>query len=557
MATTVVVPRSNAIANRRVVVSPGSTAISSSSHTTAVTSNSPRAGSCRACARRRARRAARGRRAPSSTRSTSERWSSSDGSSSTRWRFCTAGRRITWRPTPTSAAFGRVCSGGTCTTRSSRAGARQASRQPVAQLVRAERARVDRAHRHVAVLDPHLALLARAVAAARRVDRHAVPARGVEDRRAARHAHVRAVGLEAQAHARRAVDGGRGHVAARCRLARAVGGDPAARPRRRGRAAGPPRARFHAHLGGAHDRARQAGGHRHRQERGVEHVPLRQPERDVGRAQAHVHAERVADQADRLQRRRDRLGVGADGHRQRVDDRRPRAGSRGRRPPTRSWSRSPAAAAASRGCRSRRWPGRSPPRRGAPPAAGSPRAARPRRSPSSPAPCPRRRRARPPAPRSPTSRCRSGRRPSPASVCSIVGQQLGLVDQRDAGVDVEHVGAGLDLRGVSSCDRREVAALELLGELLAPGRVDALADDAERLVDADRDGLGPRSAGRCPSGRHHVAPPSISSLAFLTAGRRVGRVAVGADGVGVLLRDRRAADHHDHLVADAGLLRAR
>ena len=29
-------------------------------------------------------------------------------------RFCTDGRRITWRPTPTSAAFGRVCSGGTC-----------------------------------------------------------------------------------------------------------------------------------------------------------------------------------------------------------------------------------------------------------------------------------------------------------------------------------------------------------------------------------------------------------------------------------------------------------
>ena len=42
----------------------------------------------------------------------------------------TAGRRITWRPTPTSAAFGRVCSGGTVTSRSSLAIARQASRQP-------------------------------------------------------------------------------------------------------------------------------------------------------------------------------------------------------------------------------------------------------------------------------------------------------------------------------------------------------------------------------------------------------------------------------------------
>ena len=39
VATTVVVPRSNAIANRRAVVSPGSRSISSWSHTTAVTSN--------------------------------------------------------------------------------------------------------------------------------------------------------------------------------------------------------------------------------------------------------------------------------------------------------------------------------------------------------------------------------------------------------------------------------------------------------------------------------------------------------------------------------------
>ena len=37
---------------------------------------------------------------------------------------------MTWRPTPASAALGRVCSGGTSTTRSSRAAARQASRQP-------------------------------------------------------------------------------------------------------------------------------------------------------------------------------------------------------------------------------------------------------------------------------------------------------------------------------------------------------------------------------------------------------------------------------------------
>ncbi len=37
---------------------------------------------------------------------------------------------MTWRPTPASAAFGRVCSGGTSTTRSPRACARHASRHP-------------------------------------------------------------------------------------------------------------------------------------------------------------------------------------------------------------------------------------------------------------------------------------------------------------------------------------------------------------------------------------------------------------------------------------------
>ena len=67
-------------------------------------------------------------------------------------------------------------------------------------------------------------------------------------------------------------------------------------------------------------------------------------------------------------------------------------------------------------------------------------------------------------------------------------QQLGLVDERDAGVDVEHVGAGLHLGEGVDGHGRQVAAAQLLGERLAPGRVDALADDAERLVVADDDG---------------------------------------------------------------------
>ena len=67
-------------------------------------------------------------------------------------------------------------------------------------------------------------------------------------------------------------------------------------------------------------------------------------------------------------------------------------------------------------------------------------------------------------------------------------QQLGLVDERDAGVDVEHVGAGLHLGEGVDRHGREVAAAQLLGERLAPRGVDALADDAERLVVADDDG---------------------------------------------------------------------
>ena len=43
-------------------------------------------------------------------------------------------------------------------------------------------------------------------------------------------------------------------------------------------------------------------------------------------------------------------------------------------------------------------------------------------------------------------------------------QQLGLVDERDAGVDVEHVGAGLGLGDRVGGDRRQVAVAQLLGE---------------------------------------------------------------------------------------------
>ena len=164
---------------------------------------------------------ARGSRSSSAScrRSKSERWSSIVGSVSTRWRFCTAGRRITWRPTPTSAAFGRVCSGGTSITSSPRAGARQASRQPSRSSSGVNARGSTARDRHVALEHAHLALLARAVAAAGRVDRDAVPARRVEHRRAARHAHLRALGLEPQPRALGPVE--RGHRLDQLRLARA------------------------------------------------------------------------------------------------------------------------------------------------------------------------------------------------------------------------------------------------------------------------------------------------------------------------------------------------
>ena len=68
-----------------------------------------------------------------------------------------------------------------------------------------------------------------------------------------------------------------------------------------------------------------------------------------------------------------------------------------------------------------------------------------------------------------------------------LGQDRRLVGQRDAGVDVEHVGAGLDLGEGVALDAAEVAGLHLLGEELAAGRVDPLADDHERPVEADDD----------------------------------------------------------------------
>ena len=60
-----------------------------------------------------------------------------------------------------------------------------------------------------------------------------------------------------------------------------------------------------------------------------------------------------------------------------------------------------------------------------------------------------------------------------------LGEQLGLVGQGHAHVDVEHVGAALDLGLDVALDRREVPGAQLLLEDPAAGRVDPLADQDE------------------------------------------------------------------------------
>ena len=69
---------------------------------------------------------------------------------------------------------------------------------PLPQLIRTKSPRVQRTYGNVPRHDPDAALLARPVAAAGRVDRDRVPARGVEHRRAARDADLRALGQEPQ-----------------------------------------------------------------------------------------------------------------------------------------------------------------------------------------------------------------------------------------------------------------------------------------------------------------------------------------------------------------------
>ena len=104
----------------------------------------------------------------------------------------------------------------------------------------------------------------------------------------------------------------------------------------------------------------------------------------------------------------------------------------------------------------------------------------------------------------------------------MLGQDRRLVGQRDAGVDVEHVGAGLDLGEHVALDAAEVAGVHLLGQQLAAGRVDALADDHERPVEADDDLAGRRA----DDGVGHVA-----EISDVVAGGRAGPPATPPDWI--------------------------
>ncbi len=405
VATTVVVPRSNAIAKRRAVVSPGSTSISSSSQTTAVTSKFARRSVPPSVAQRLDRRvAARGRRArraraagrsagpPASARRAPGGASGPPGAGSR------GARRRPAPPWAGSAAAAPRRPG------RSRAPARHASRQPSrsSSVVNARGSTLaDRARRRRRSAPctscrcrgrrrssrwRSRSSWRRRRSACRSGTRTSAPSGRKRSR-----TRWRAVGLGD----RRSSRSSGASLGASAALMRADAASCGRRPGGRGgrRSSCAPQASWPSSRSTARTDCTQTSavdmialvspaaiaiGRK----AGVEHVALGQPEGDVGGAQAHVDAELVADQADRRQRGRDRLGVGADGHRQRVDDHvlggDPVVVGRGRR----SCARTPVASAASRGCRSRRWPGRSRRRRAWPPAAGSPPGARPRRSPS-------------------------------------------------------------------------------------------------------------------------------------------------------------------------------
>ena len=197
VATTVVVPRSKAIACRLALVSPASTSIRTSSQSTAVTFQS-------ACAKRPAERAQQvDRHAQLDVVHRFEHALEVGGLILERRLAQLEVALLHRRPqdhVPADADERRLGPRLQLRHRDDQIllGGRATGEPPARlQLLDRERSRVDRRQRLLARRDAHLALLARAVAAARRVDRDAVPAGAVEERRPRGNAHLLhlAVGL--------------------------------------------------------------------------------------------------------------------------------------------------------------------------------------------------------------------------------------------------------------------------------------------------------------------------------------------------------------------------
>ena len=74
-----------------------------------------------------------------------------------------------------------------------------------------------------------------------------------------------------------------------------------------------------------------------------------------------------------------------------------------------------------------------------------------------------------------------------------IAEEFDLIDQGCAHVDIEHHRAASDLLSDVDLYGGEVFDAQLLLELLAPGRVDALADDAEGLIGPDSHGRARRT----------------------------------------------------------------
>ena len=106
-------------------------------------------------------------------------------------------------------------------------------------------------------------------------------------------------------------------------------------------------------------------------------------------------------------------------------------------------------------------------------------------------------------------------------------------------------------------DLREVALAQLRREGLAPGRVDPLADDAERLVGADHDLAGLRAQdgvhGRAPRSPDQAADDAAGARGELGAGRR----GAAPSGIRCSAADARQREHALHdLARDAEALAA-